>query len=151
MQPGDHLKRKLSKFINICCPPFRVYKMRKFKNCSNIIFTHLVKRKTAVGQNAYGNTEIQVKIFRQTQMVVFLGGVREKVTGLSCTNHKMPLNFPFSSQREAWHSGYRHKWFRNLFVRFCKRGEREGQMENGSSRWNVCFAKYLHISFDKQL
>ena len=26
-----------------------VYKMQKFKNCSNIIFTHLVKRKTAVG------------------------------------------------------------------------------------------------------
>ena len=45
--------------------------MRKFKNCSNIIFTHLVERKTAA--DAYENTEILVKIFRQTQMVVFFG------------------------------------------------------------------------------
>ena len=73
-----------------------VYKMRKFKNCSNIIFTHLVKRKTAGGWSAWElKTEISVNIFRQIQMVVFL--LRENVTGLSCTNHKMLLNFPFSS------------------------------------------------------
>ena len=103
-----------------------VYKMRTLKNCQNIIFTHLVKRKTVVGQNAYGNTEISVKISRQTQMVVFL--VRQKVTGLSCTNHKMPLNFPFSSQREAWH------WLSTQMVQkfsfvSVKAGEREYQME----------------------
>ena len=54
--------------------------------------------------------------------------VREKVTGLSCTNHKMPLNFPFSSQREAWH------WLSTQMVQkfsfvSVKAGEREYQME----------------------
>ena len=106
------------------------------------------------GQQRLARTHTEIRRSRRKFSVklkwqLFL--VREKVTGLSCTNHKMPLNFPFSSQREAWHSGYRHKRFRNLFVRFCKRGEREYQMENGSSRWNVCYAGYLHISFDKQL
>ena len=100
------------------------------------------------GQQRLARTHTEIRRSRRKFSVklkwqLFL--VREKVTGLSCTNHKMPLNFPFSSQREAWHSGYRHKWFRNLFVRFCKRGEREYQMENGSSRWNVCYAGYLHI------
>ena len=103
-----------------------VYKMRKLKNCWNIIFTQLVKRKIAVGQKEYGNTVISVKIFHQTQMVVFL--VWEKVTGLSCTNHKMPLNFPFSSQREAWN------WLSTQMVQkfsfvSVKAREREYQME----------------------
>ena len=54
--------------------------------------------------------------------------VREKVTGLSCTNHKMPLNFPFSSWREAWH------WLSTQMVQkfsfvSVKAGEREYQME----------------------
>ena len=54
--------------------------------------------------------------------------VREKVTGLSCTNHKMPLNFPFSSQREAWH------WLSTQMVQkfsfvSVKAGEKKYQME----------------------
>ena len=75
--------------------------------------------------------------------------VREKVTGLSCTNHKMPLNFPFSSQREAWH------WLSTQMVQnfrsFQEKRGKEDTKWNGSSRWNVCYAGYLHISFDKQL
>ena len=49
----------------------------------------------------YPLSQKENKIFRQTQMVVFFG--TRKSNWLSCTNHKMPLNFPFSSQREAWH------------------------------------------------
>ena len=74
-----------------------VHKLQKFKNCSNIIFTQLVKRKIAVGYNKYGNTEISVKIFRQTQMVVFFGTRKSNGIYISCTNHKMTLNFPFST------------------------------------------------------
>ena len=66
-------------------------------------------------------------------MVVLL--VREKVTGLSCTNHKMPLNFTFSFQRKAWH------WLSTQMVQkisflFVKVGEREYQMERSVNQFN---------------
>ena len=69
--------------------------------------------------------------------------VREKVTGLSCTNHKMPLNFLLSGKSGTPVIDTNGS---EIFVRFCKSGgQREYQMENGSFRWNVCYAGYLHI------
>ena len=85
-----------------------VYKMRKFKNFFEHYFCPLSQKEN--------------KIFRQPQMVVFFG--TRKSNWLSCTNHKMPLNFPFSS----WH------WLSTQMVQkfsfvSVKAGEREYQIE----------------------
>ena len=82
-------------------------------------------------------------------MVVFL--VREKVTGLSCTNHKMSLTKFSIFYLEGSLAPVIHTNGSEIFVRFCKSGGKGIPNGNGSSGWNVCYAGYLHISFDKQL
>ena len=61
------------------------------------------------------------EIFPSTQMVVFFG-TRKKVTGLSCTNHKMPL-LKFAIFFLAGSLALViHKNGSDIFVRFCKSG-----------------------------
>ena len=49
--------------------------------------------------------------------------VREKVTGLSCTNHKMPLNSIFFLEGSL--ALVMHTNGSAIFVRFCKSGGKE--------------------------
>ena len=58
-----------------------------------------------------------MKIFRQLKWSFFFL-VREKVTGLSCINHKMPLNFFLAGSLAL----VIHTNGSEIFVRFCKSG-----------------------------